>query len=197
VFWGAAFVALTAGNLEAVAEFTARSRENGWTGWQPDAIEGGAALLAGELDKAEAHFNAAMPHLSTRVSAVFSAMRSGEVDPAARAALDAMGTYGPPGAARWSTEVLIGDLDAAFETAWQDLRVVAPQLARQHGGPGNAERLELAPPIRGDWWFGDVRVFRQDPRFVELMTAVGLMDFWRVNGWPDLCAPEGDGLRCR
>lgn len=32
---------------------------------------------------------------------------------------------------------------------------------------------------------------RQTPRFKTLMREVGLVDYWRENGWPDLCRPQG------
>jgi TolB-like protein len=46
------------------------------------------------------------------------------------------------------------------------------------------------------FWRGDLAAFRQDPRFVELVTEQGLMDYWRENGWPDACQPAGDNVIC-
>jgi hypothetical protein len=48
-----------------------------------------------------------------------------------------------------------------------------------------------------DWWFPTAADFRKDPRFAELMRTVGLLDFWQQNGWPDLCQPSGNSLRCQ
>ena len=45
-------------------------------------------------------------------------------------------------------------------------------------------------------WRDDMTTFRQDPRFAELVTELGLLDYWREYGWPDACQPAGDGLIC-
>ena len=45
-------------------------------------------------------------------------------------------------------------------------------------------------------WRSDMTAFRQDPRFAELVTELGLMDYWRKHGWPDACQPAGDNLIC-
>ncbi len=49
------------------------------------------------------------------------------------------------------------------------------------------------------WWFlwdPEMIAFRQDPRFADLVTQLGLMDFWREHGWPDFCRPDGGSLLC-
>ena len=45
-------------------------------------------------------------------------------------------------------------------------------------------------------WRDDMAMFRQDPRFAELVTKLGLVDYWHENGWPDACQPAGDSLIC-
>jgi hypothetical protein len=45
-------------------------------------------------------------------------------------------------------------------------------------------------------WDPDMVEFRKDPRFAELVSELGLMDFWRDHGWPDFCRPDGDSLFC-
>ena len=62
--------------------------------------------------------------------------------------------------------------------------------------------VNLAPDsINGmDWdvfWQDHMAMFRQDPRFAELVTKLGLVDYWRENGWPDACQPAGDSLICK
>jgi hypothetical protein len=50
-----------------------------------------------------------------------------------------------------------------------------------------------------DWWlFGrpDMASFRQDPRFADLVTELGLVDYWREYGWPGACQPVGDSVIC-
>ena len=61
--------------------------------------------------------------------------------------------------------------------------------------------LKLAPDSMNgfDWgelWVGSLAAFRQDPRFAELVTEQGLVDYWREHGWPDACQPAGDSLIC-
>ena len=34
--------------------------------------------------------------------------------------------------------------------------------------------------------------FRQDQRFKDLLMELGLVDYYRENGWPDYCRPVGD-----
>jgi TolB-like protein len=53
------------------------------------------------------------------------------------------------------------------------------------------------PPV--PWWIlwrHDMAQFRQDPRFADLVTELGLVDYWREYGWPDACQPEGDSVIC-
>jgi hypothetical protein len=40
-------------------------------------------------------------------------------------------------------------------------------------------------------WFPVVREVRQLPRFKEFVRKIGLVDYWKENGWPDLCHPVG------
>ena len=53
--------------------------------------------------------------------------------------------------------------------------------------------------VFGLWrmWEPDKTHLRQHPRFAELARQVGLVDYWREVGWPDLCEPEGAGFTCR
>ena len=46
------------------------------------------------------------------------------------------------------------------------------------------------------FWRPEVAPFRQDPRFAKLVTEMGLLDYWRENGWPDTCQPVGDSVIC-
>ncbi len=46
------------------------------------------------------------------------------------------------------------------------------------------------------FWANDLAAFRQNPRFTDLMTELGLVDYWREHGWPDACKPAGDSLIC-
>ena len=46
------------------------------------------------------------------------------------------------------------------------------------------------------FWLINMAAFRQNPRFTDLMTELGLVDYWREHGWPDACKPAGDSLIC-
>jgi adenylate cyclase len=56
-------------------------------------------------------------------------------------------------------------------------------------------RLRNFNPLRG-LWSPDARELRAHPRFRTLVEQFGLIDYWRQAKWPDLCRPDGDGLRC-
>ena len=45
-------------------------------------------------------------------------------------------------------------------------------------------------------WRHDMAPFRQDARFAELVTNLGMVDYWRENGWPDACQPVGESVIC-
>ena len=45
-------------------------------------------------------------------------------------------------------------------------------------------------------WRPDMAPFRQDPRFAKLVNELGLLEYWRENGWPDVCQPAGDSVIC-
>lgn len=197
ISWQAAFAALGAGRLDAIRAYTVKARENGWPDWQPTAIEGGIALQSGRFDDAEALYLAAMPSFEENIKVAFKAMRAGEIDAATRKNLGELIAYGPPGAARWNTEILAGDIDAAFETAWDQFNAESLIDADGDGGPPTLASGRFGVVLHLDWWFPAASAFRQDPRFPELMRAVGLLAFWQTNGWPDLCQPVGDTLRCR
>jgi len=41
-------------------------------------------------------------------------------------------------------------------------------------------------------WYPTMREVRQLPRFKEYVREIGLVDYWKEYGWPDLCRPVGD-----
>ncbi len=46
-------------------------------------------------------------------------------------------------------------------------------------------------------WGQQMPSFRADPRFEDLVTQIGLADFWRTSGkWPDKCQPVDDRIIC-
>ncbi len=197
ISWQVAFAAVTVGRLEFVSEFTRKARENGWPGWQPEAIEGGAAMQRGQNDLAEAHYVKAFPDRAQKIADAFAAIRNRNIDAELRAVLDGLIAYGPPGGGRWHVEVNAGDLDAAYATAWSELDSSSLIAADGSGGPARLAIRWRGEPISPDWWFPSAGEFRKDPRFAELMRSVGLLAFWEKHGWPDLCQPIDGTLQCR
>ncbi len=197
ISWQVAFAALIAGHDTVVRDFAVKSRENGWSSWEPRVLEAGALWQQRRYDEVEAHYNDVFPGKTEQIAQAFDAVRKRHIDADTRRMLDGLMAYGPPVVARFQVEVHSGDLDAAFATAWS---VVASRSEHKNSQPGNMQMPAdgmTAQGIRPDWWGSSVSEFRQDPRFVELVTAAGLMDFWKEHGWPDLCQPAGDTLRCR
>ncbi|MCH9027689.1 MAG: tetratricopeptide repeat protein [Proteobacteria bacterium] len=47
------------------------------------------------------------------------------------------------------------------------------------------------------FWIPEMALFRQDSRFADLVTELGLVDYWREYGWPDACQPAGQNLSCQ
>jgi TolB-like protein/tetratricopeptide (TPR) repeat protein len=46
-------------------------------------------------------------------------------------------------------------------------------------------------------WEPQFTEIRNHTRFQHLATRIGLVDYWREWGWPDLCRAAGDGFTCR
>ena len=65
------------------------------------------------------------------------------------------------------SSIFEGDLDTAFR--------LAGELAEQRSLPLNL------------MWNTELVSFRQDPRFSELMSTIGLTNYWRRYGWADVC----------
>jgi hypothetical protein len=63
-----------------------------------------------------------------------------------------------------------------------------------------ARQRQLAAASPGlaaiSFWLPEMRAFRQDPRFQQLVTRLGLMDYWRQFGPPDDCDIKDGKLIC-
>ena len=40
-------------------------------------------------------------------------------------------------------------------------------------------------------WEADFAAARKTERFKQLVSKIGLVDYWPMRGWPDLCRPQG------
>jgi adenylate cyclase len=54
------------------------------------------------------------------------------------------------------------------------------------------EKLCSINPLDFYLWFPIARGFRETSRFKEFVREIGLVDYWKKFGWPDLCRPVGD-----
>jgi Tfp pilus assembly protein PilF len=50
-------------------------------------------------------------------------------------------------------------------------------------------------PLRDLWW-REARDLRAHPRFHTFVEKIGLVDYWRKSGWPDICRPAGESFTC-
>jgi tetratricopeptide (TPR) repeat protein len=46
------------------------------------------------------------------------------------------------------------------------------------------------------FWQPEYAFLRRDPAFQDFLKRTRIIDYWRRNGWPPQCKPEGDGARC-
>ncbi len=133
------------------------------------------ARLAAELDKKSAVIQA-------NLSVTLDAVGFNEAADAALARAEVLGFETSTDEmmdARHSSEflnsIIEGDLDTAFR--------LAGELAEQRSLPLNL------------LWSTKLVSFRQDPRFPELMSTIGLTNYWRRYGWADGCGnAEGNSI---
>ncbi len=46
-------------------------------------------------------------------------------------------------------------------------------------------------------WHNEGSAFRRDPRFIDLVERLRLVEYWRDGNWPDWCSRKGDSVVCR
>ena len=195
-----AFAGMICKRPDVVDAYLARAQDNGWVGMELNAIRGGVAMQRGDLEHAEALYLAAMPANAAQMRMSFAAIRHRKIDAATRAMLASLMAYGPPGAGRLPVEVQAQDIDAAIATLYGT--VAADSLLAPDGSGGPVRMSEgyqgaSMSILSEDWWMPQASAMRRDPRFVQFARDIGLLAFWRSNGWPDLCAPEGDAVTCK
>jgi adenylate cyclase len=52
--------------------------------------------------------------------------------------------------------------------------------------------MKISPRGLFKIWYPVMKQVRQLPRFKKLMREIGLVEYWKQFGWPDLCHPVGD-----
>ena len=198
IAWQAAYAGLISGRFNVIESYSAHARENGWGDWQAMIMPGGVALIHGDFDRAEKIMVEALPDRAVQVRMALAAIRRRQIDAPTRAMLSELEPYGPPGIGRFATQILAGDVDAALATVYgtvaaDSLHAQDASEASVRPAPGNASGSVL----RADWWFPPAAAMRRDPRFAQFVRDIGLVKFWRANGWPDLCGPVGEGVVCK
>lgn len=197
IAWNLAYAAIASGRVDLMRDYAAKSRSNGWPGWEGPAIEGGVALTQGNLDEAERRFILALPQFEEQVRLSFAAIRSGRIDEPTQRMLEGLPPYGPPGRGRYVLQAMVGDVDGALQTVAGTIDPRSLMAPDGSGGPPRPTRGDRPGSVlRGDWWFPSTATVRRDPRFGELMKQLGLVAFWREHGWPDRCRPSGDAVAC-
>jgi adenylate cyclase len=197
IAWHLAYAGIAAGRVDLMMGYSAKARENGWTGWEAWVIEGAAAFAEGRLEEAQQRMIRALPPREAEIRMAFDAYRKRRIDEPTRRMLAGLAPYGPPGIGRYATQVWAGDVDAALETILGTIDPASLRTPDGQGGPPRAAAGDWPGSVlRGDWWFVGHSIVRRDPRFAELMQQLGLVEFWREAGWPDHCRPVGDGVAC-
>jgi hypothetical protein len=84
---------------------------------------------------------------------------------------------------------------AGPELGTSELLVVGVWAAYFGDAPFALEALEVAIKRNAqnalNLWLPSARELRQLPRFKAFVAEIGLVDYWRQYGWPDLCRPLG------
>jgi len=197
ITWHVGYSALIMGRPDVIEAYTAKARENGWTGPEPVALEGGGASERGDIDRAERLWIKAFPHREEQIRMSVRAIRNHHVDAATADMLATLAPYGPPGIARFAVQALSRDADGSLATIQGTLDPASLRKADGSGGPVRSRGGDgIGSVLRADWWMPESDVTRRDPRFAAIMRDIGLVEFWQEFGWPDKCKPAGSGVRC-
>jgi TolB-like protein/DNA-binding winged helix-turn-helix (wHTH) protein len=95
----------------------------------------------------------------------------------------------------------LAELRRAAETADVAEKALLAEWAASYDEPAFAlELLAGVPPeyvlTNGLLWRPMLGDARKLPTFKELARALGLVEYWRVYGWPDGCRPSADAFTC-
>jgi len=197
IAWHVGYSALIIGRPEVIDAYTAKSRENGWQGPEPIALEGGGASERGDIDRAEQLWIKAFPHRAEQIRMSVRAVKNQRVDAATARMLAGLAPYGPPGIGRFAVQGMSKDVDGSLATIRDTLDPTSLRNADGSGGPARSRGGDgIGSVLRADWWMPEAAATRRDPRFAAIMYDIGLVAFWREFGWPDKCSPAGSGVRC-
>jgi TolB-like protein len=103
-----------------------------------------------------------------------------------------------PVAARQAVRTAYAAIDESVMPLWRVLvRLQIGALAARFGDPDLAmtsfeETFDSSPEQIYAIWRPVYRDMRKLPRFKEFVRQVGLVDYWKQYGWPDVCRPFGE-----
>jgi tetratricopeptide (TPR) repeat protein len=103
-----------------------------------------------------------------------------------------------PVAARAAVRTVYAGIDQSVMPIWRVLaRLQIGALAARFGDPELAmtsfeETFTSSPEQVYAIWRPVYRDMRKLPRFKEFVRQIGLVDYWKQYGWPDVCRPFGE-----
>ena len=198
IAWQVGYSALVMGRPDVIEAYTTKSRENGWEGPEPLALEGGGASARGDMVRAEKLWIQAFPHREQQIRMSIRAVRNRHVDADTARMLATLAPYGPPGLARFAVQSMSRDVDGSLATIHGTLDPASLRTEDGSGGPARSRGGDgIGSVLRADWWMPEAVATRQDPRFAAIMHDIGLVAFWREFGWPDKCQPTASGVQCK
>jgi len=95
----------------------------------------------------------------------------------------------------------MGDIHAALERPEEDHSALIRRLEAHGELVGSSRSLDELLLALGKYdarpptyaiWFDPYQAYRRSPQFKEHMRLLGLVDFWRSNGFPAFCRPLGE-----